>query len=109
MKLHRYISLIILFLLESSWAIVDNNGNGMSDVWERKYQVVDADPSANPDGDGQNNLAESLAGTDPNDDQSILSITHVQSRTSGLFVSWQSQDFCSGFGHHESVFKLGGK
>ena len=71
---------------------MDNNGNGMSDVWERKYQVVDADPSANPDGDGQNNLAESLAGTDPNDDQSILSITHVQSRTSGLFVSWQSQE-----------------
>jgi hypothetical protein len=72
--------------------VVDNNVNGMSDVWERMYQVVDADPSADPDGDEQDNLAESLAGTDPNDDQSVLSITHVQSRTSGLFVSWQSQE-----------------
>jgi hypothetical protein len=71
-------------------AIVDNNGNGMSDVWERKFQVVGVDPTADLDADNQNNLAESLAGTDPNDGQSLLEISQIENRSSALFLSWQS-------------------
>lgn len=86
------IQLLLTGLMSSfAMAMIDLDVNGMSDVWERKYQMVDADPAADPDGDNQDNLAESLAGTNPNDDQSYLRITEVKNRASGLFVSWQSQ------------------
>ena len=89
MKLNNI--LIPAFLsLSSVCAMVDDNGNGMSDVWERKYQMVDADPFANPDNDGQNNLLESIAGTDPNDADSVLTIEHTEYKSNSVLVSWQS-------------------
>ena len=89
MKLNNI--LIPAFLsLSSVCAMVDDNGNGMSDVWERKYQMVDADPFANPDNDGQNNLLESIAGTDPKDADSVLTIEHTEYKSNSVLVSWQS-------------------
>ncbi|MGC3988856.1 MAG: PA14 domain-containing protein [Chthoniobacteraceae bacterium] len=44
---------------------VDLNGDGMSDVWQALYGMQNADPNADPDGDGLTNLQESIAGTNP--------------------------------------------
>gem|GEM_PF-3140820 len=54
--------------------LTDTNGNGMSDYWEKHWNNGAVFPStfsatADPDGDGWNNLTESVAGTNPNDPQ----------------------------------------
>ena len=46
---------------------VDQNANGMSDVWEWTYNAYGIDPNADSDGDGFSNLQEALAGTNPFD------------------------------------------
>ncbi|BCU76833.1 DUF1800 family protein [Luteolibacter sp. LG18] len=46
---------------------LDLDGNGLDDVWEARYAASGLVPSADADGDGQSNLAESQAGTDPFD------------------------------------------
>jgi RHS repeat-associated protein len=60
-------------LLFGSWLsigsafAIDFNGNGMSDVWERKYNVSPTSGAEDYDGDGLTNYQESLLGTDPRD------------------------------------------
>jgi sugar phosphate isomerase/epimerase len=60
-------------------ATVDFDGDGVSDIWRETYPNVGA-ATADPDGDGATNLAESLAGTNPSD------------RTSNLVASAQETD-----------------
>ena len=44
----------------------DTDGNGLVDAWEKShFHQIGTDPSADADGDGFTNLAESEAGTDP--------------------------------------------
>ncbi len=47
--------------------IIDQNGNGLDDVWEMVYHASGLNPLADDDGDGFNNFQESIAGTDPRD------------------------------------------
>jgi len=47
----------------------------MSDVWEWVYNASGVSPTADPDGDGFNNLQESIAGTDPYDSNSFPRIS----------------------------------
>jgi hypothetical protein len=49
-----------------------------------------AAPSADPDGDGQNNLAEFLTGTNPTNSASGLQITSVTAQGSDVLVSWKT-------------------
>jgi len=49
---------------------IDQNHNGMSDVWELLYGTSGSDPMADSDGDGFSNLQEALAGTNPFDSNS---------------------------------------
>ncbi|MGC6426950.1 MAG: DUF1800 domain-containing protein [Akkermansiaceae bacterium] len=51
---------------------LDLDQNGYSDLWENLYRVSNLLPHADADADGETNLAESLAGTDPYDPQSFL-------------------------------------
>ncbi len=60
--------------------------------WQLQYfgctNCPQADAAADPDGDGQNNLAEFLAGTDPTNSTSVLRITSVVPQGSDLKITW---------------------
>ncbi len=66
----RYFPLFALTLTLSvssvGWAMLDENDNGLSDVWEAAYGEGHS-PNADEDGDGFLNRDEAVAGTDPMD------------------------------------------
>ncbi|HVM60849.1 MAG TPA: FecR family protein [Verrucomicrobiae bacterium] len=49
-----------------------------------------ADPAADPDGDGQNNMAEFLTGTDPTNSASYFHITSVVQTNNNFLISWMT-------------------
>ena len=55
--------------------IIDQNSNGMSDIWELVYGANGIDPNADSDGDGVPNILEAIAGTDPFDPTSVPKIS----------------------------------
>ena len=79
---------------------LDLNANGMSDVWENIFNSAALNPAGDADGDGVSNLAESLAGTDPFDPNSVprmalSSMTATNFTLSmpcalGKYYEWQS-------------------
>jgi hypothetical protein len=101
-----------LLLTLSVRAIVDLNGNGISDIWERQYNNGQPfnppiDPAADPDSDGWTNAQESAVGTNPFDAESpsgflrpdIINIPAVWGEENGnpvlitpktIRVSWQT-------------------
>jgi subtilisin family serine protease len=61
--------------------LVDTDGDGMPDWWELWHQLdprAPADADLDPDGDGNTNLAEYLAGTDPNDSNSFFHLAAIK-------------------------------
>lgn len=55
----------------------DNDGDGMLDSWELAHGLSPNDPgdaALDPDHDGQTNVQESIAGTDPSDGASYLKV-----------------------------------
>lgn len=56
-------------------AIPDADSDGLPDAWETENNVTD--PAADPDGDTMTNLAEYIAGTDPNNGQSYLKVEQL--------------------------------
>lgn len=77
-------------LLELNVTVVrpdDSDSDGLPDDWEMFYFGNLAQGATNdPDGDGQNNLAEYLAGTDPTDAADKLAIASSSRETNGVFV-----------------------
>lgn len=73
----------------------DSDGDGLPDDWEINYagNTSTLDGTGDADGDGQSDLAEYLADTNPLDPNSVLAITLYQASgagTSGL-ITWNSQ------------------
>ncbi len=70
----------------------DANHDGLPDLWQFHYfgcvTCPNAAPTADPDGDGQSNLAEFLAGTDPTDSASSFHITAIAREGNSLRVTW---------------------
>ncbi|MFC1747385.1 hypothetical protein ACFL2V_01115 [Pseudomonadota bacterium] len=70
-------------------ADTDDDNDGMPDVWETKYgldPLDDSDASLDPDHDNKTNLEEYLAGSNPNDDGSIMLVIPLESIPgSGVF------------------------
>ena len=48
------------------------------------------DTSSDPDGDGQNNYAEYLAGTNPMDNQSVFKLTQIQAESGHWRIYWNA-------------------
>jgi PKD repeat protein/endonuclease/exonuclease/phosphatase family metal-dependent hydrolase len=63
-------------------------------AWQIQYFGSTTNPaaaaSADPDGDGQNNLAEFLAGTDPTNGASALRITSITTQGANVTVNWMT-------------------
>jgi hypothetical protein len=71
---------------------LDQDGDGLPDWWERQVGLDplsaagDQGAAGDPDGDGQSNLSEYIAGTDPHDRTDRLSITAIEPRPEGLIL-----------------------
>lgn len=73
--------------------IVDTDANGLPDWWELQYfgHLTGSDPTADPDRDGMNNLAEWIAGTNPTNAASSLRLTLASAtNANNVVVSWSS-------------------
>jgi titin len=72
----------------------DSNGDGLPDLWQVQYfgsfTSPNAAPTADPDGDGQNNLAEFLSGTDPTNSASAFRIIAIARETNNVRVTWMT-------------------
>ncbi len=68
-------------------AIVDLDLDGISDVWRTAFPAAGA-PTADPDGDGATNLAESRAGTNPALASSRLAATPITDTSGNLVLRW---------------------
>jgi subtilisin family serine protease len=71
--------------------VVDTDLNGLPDWWEQAHFGVSSgtDPNGDPDHDGANNLAEWLAGTDPTNPRSCLSLNATLT-AQGALIAWPS-------------------
>ncbi|MCG3147103.1 MAG: hypothetical protein PCFJNLEI_00540 [Verrucomicrobiae bacterium] len=74
--------------------VADGDNDGMADAWEQAKGLDPdnpADAGLDYDGDGHSNLAEYLAGTDPNDSVSALTVTSAHSNLPDQFIlRWSS-------------------
>ena len=74
--------------------VPDYNFDSLDDRFQRRYffpfTQTNAAPSADPDGDGFNNLAEYIAGTIPTNATSALKLQSISKAANGTTVTWQS-------------------
>jgi len=85
-----------IFLVDTGGRLLDSDGDGLPDWWEKLYfnDPRVAQPSADPDGDGVSNISEFLAGSNPLDPNSRFRVTGLQAvyQTNGTAVTirWAS-------------------
>jgi len=70
-------------------AIIDLDGDGISDVWTARYGMTTA-ANADPDGDGLSNREEAIAGTAPSEAADRLFIAPEVDALSNLVLRWPS-------------------
>ena len=78
---------LALALLAPRLGAIDQDTNGVSDVWAAFYGVTNMAPGDDPDGDGKDNLSESIAGTGPLDPLSRFASIATTDQTN-LWVEW---------------------
>lgn len=71
--------------------IVDTTSNGLPDWWETLYFGGTTNPAADSDHDGESNLAEFLAGTNPTNALSCLELVSISTPVAGVSLSWASE------------------
>lgn len=81
---------VIMVFSPVTWGVLDEDVDGMSDVWEQLFGAEGLAPNGDQDGDGQSNLEESLAGTNPFDVTSVLGIINSGHHVDAVVASWGS-------------------
>ena len=78
----------------SAWSAgLDKHGDGMSDVWQKNYDILSTEIMEDPDGDGETNLEEARAGTNPRDGSSHSQVSYQPWDGSGpLMLEWEGID-----------------
>ena len=74
-----FFALSNLFTLDTGGGLLDWDGDGLPDWWEKRYFTdnVTGFPEEDADGDGMTNLSEFIAGTTPTDANSLLKILSI--------------------------------
>ncbi len=70
---------------------LDRDNDGLDDAWQWHYAGAGLVSTDDTDGDGQTNLEESLAGTDPRDGADFLKATMFQATEVELALDWATQ------------------
>jgi hypothetical protein len=71
----------------------DSDGDGLPDEWERTNGLNPSDPAdalSDPDRDGHTNRDEFLAGTDPNNAQSVLRLSVIDVTAAAVSITFPS-------------------
>lgn len=69
----------------------DSDGDGLPDAWEMQYfGTLSYGPNDDPDHDGLNNYQEYIAGTNPNDANSVLKVTGMDASNGQVHLTWNS-------------------
>ncbi len=71
-----------------SASAVDLDGDGMSDIWERKFGAEHVDPLSDWDGDGLTAAQEATFGTDPFDGRSAVDLDVVRLEDGSTLFTW---------------------
>ncbi|MCB1228647.1 MAG: DUF1800 family protein [Verrucomicrobiae bacterium] len=82
---------LLMFVSRVSAEDLDLDGNGLDDVWEERYDAAGLVANEDSDGDGEDNGAESRAGTDPLDRDSRLEAPKFSFSDTGVTLSFPSQ------------------
>jgi hypothetical protein len=91
----------------------DNDADHMADVWEVSYfggtNEVDGGASEDKDRDGCSNLEEYVAGTDPTNRASLLSVAIQNPAGEAVVIAWQSHRidaFDAAYGDQQRFYHL---
>lgn len=88
-RLRHAFPFLLLTLVPPLHALLDRNGDGVSDLWYLRHPTSGA-PTADPDGDGATNRDEAIAGTDPSAARSRFAATPQRDAGGILLVRWPS-------------------
>lgn len=69
-------------------ATLDEDNDGMSDVWQKEYNIVTGDTTSDPDTDGYTNLQEAQVGIDPHNVYDYFRMLNYS--ISPDIISWRS-------------------
>jgi len=71
-------------------AALDLDSDGLSDLWQMKYQADELSATADSDGDGQSNAAEAAAGTNPLVANDIIRVSSMSRIGNQITLRWSS-------------------